>query len=919
MANDLTGEFDVVAEFSIPAVNRLLAAMHRAERFLHWMSIYVNDTHHPVHPKGDIFSILGAVDAFGEPIVDHTKIGTLIPVSGQLAATDPIFRVLDPVVNPELIGTTIGPIVPSYLKGRAQLQLSPPTIDVADASGSNVTVTMQVMARYLPDRDTSPLREFVRGQLQITAPLSQVASQRANVIDVNLKVDNVKIDFTPAPSTPLSAEDLAGITLLIRNALKTSFLPSNATVPPNIDYVQFKTLVGNPNAIGLMLNMAYLNPVTHLYEQPQEEPGDPASMNNNFLDAGDDFAFAVSADFILGKIQFQPIANRSVPCYNLAFQLPTVEFQAGRIVLTVKGHAEGRHWWCPPAFNFTATQAFTLQLVSTTGGALNTAELAPEGDVSVAPFYIGWLVDLFQKGDIQKQREDNLRDMQPQVRDMMDVERNVGRFLNSLLKPAEQTSGTEPQEDLKPILAYTSVEIQPSGIALHGSLAVPDWPPLHVEFEQIPATTGTGPAAQVPQGPDYSALKTWIPGGVIHQYEWRYGAAPPFLIDPNKFVYRASEPGTVTTAVAARTTSSVAAPPTGGTTSTGFVSGYAPLCLTVRGTQLSASGPVVEQPVNASVCEYSSFPIVNSITVALSRELPLVALTQPGPGGLVQVTGHASAQPGGAGKDTPNLVVHFANEQTAGHLDFLTQALRESRSENAPAVILAVLPTNQLARARYTEGVIYAEEQGGAWERVFRVKRARRPQAVTSGGSLTLIVGPKGDTLWQHEGELDSGTLAAALHRVLVKSGPVRPGMLRLSLRIGRKAPDFLIDNVLTLRKLEGRRVELVFCSLSTPSIETVRDRQERARKAGAQGPMVLAIIHGEARELAKKIAAENGLSATIVVEDPERNITRAYGVDIRPTTVLIDAFGLVREIHYGRFAGEHLAYPSQEKGAAAR
>src|SRR5262245_58846060 len=35
MANDLTGQFDVVAEFSAGAVNRLLAAMHRTERFLH--------------------------------------------------------------------------------------------------------------------------------------------------------------------------------------------------------------------------------------------------------------------------------------------------------------------------------------------------------------------------------------------------------------------------------------------------------------------------------------------------------------------------------------------------------------------------------------------------------------------------------------------------------------------------------------------------------------------------------------------------------------------------------------------------------------------------------------------------------------------------------------------------------------------
>jgi hypothetical protein len=35
MANDLTGDFDVVAEFAIFAVNRVLAAMHRAQRIPH--------------------------------------------------------------------------------------------------------------------------------------------------------------------------------------------------------------------------------------------------------------------------------------------------------------------------------------------------------------------------------------------------------------------------------------------------------------------------------------------------------------------------------------------------------------------------------------------------------------------------------------------------------------------------------------------------------------------------------------------------------------------------------------------------------------------------------------------------------------------------------------------------------------------
>jgi len=33
MANDLTGNFDVVAEFAVAAANRVLAAMHCSERF----------------------------------------------------------------------------------------------------------------------------------------------------------------------------------------------------------------------------------------------------------------------------------------------------------------------------------------------------------------------------------------------------------------------------------------------------------------------------------------------------------------------------------------------------------------------------------------------------------------------------------------------------------------------------------------------------------------------------------------------------------------------------------------------------------------------------------------------------------------------------------------------------------------------
>ena len=43
MANQLTGDFDVVAQFSLPAVNRLLAAMHGIKRFPHSLSLRVDD------------------------------------------------------------------------------------------------------------------------------------------------------------------------------------------------------------------------------------------------------------------------------------------------------------------------------------------------------------------------------------------------------------------------------------------------------------------------------------------------------------------------------------------------------------------------------------------------------------------------------------------------------------------------------------------------------------------------------------------------------------------------------------------------------------------------------------------------------------------------------------------------------------
>src|ERR1041385_9021806 len=148
MANDLTGAFDLVAEFSIPAANRVLAAMHQAERFAHSFALRVDDNKLPDTNTSDP-SIFGSFDSFGEASIDHD----LIPPRPGPGVSQPprtTFSLLDSIVN-NLSGLTLQPLPPSRLQGRAQLQLSPPTIDVTDASGKKVTIKMELMSRYLPD------------------------------------------------------------------------------------------------------------------------------------------------------------------------------------------------------------------------------------------------------------------------------------------------------------------------------------------------------------------------------------------------------------------------------------------------------------------------------------------------------------------------------------------------------------------------------------------------------------------------------------------------------------------------------------------------------------------------------------------------------------------------------------------------
>ncbi len=316
MANDLTGDFDVVAEFTTLAVDRGLAAMHRCERLLHSMTVRVDDIPPRRFPPGSV--IVGAIDTFGEVVVNQRQVskqGSLYP--GSLAATDVVYAGLDVLVNAGSI--VIEPLTPSNLQGVAQLQLDPPTIEVPDASGTNLTVRMGVRARYFPDPNTSPAAQFVRGQLVITAPVNQVASQHGNVnaIVVDISGPNVNVNFNALYSNPpLSASDLLGINQLVRNALRTGFLPSNSTLPAEVSFLQFR--------------VAWRTECGRRADESRRYEGSSRNGERNFPGAGDDFGFAISADLIQQKIQTEmqiTAPTKTFYSYKFTVDDPVVELQ----------------------------------------------------------------------------------------------------------------------------------------------------------------------------------------------------------------------------------------------------------------------------------------------------------------------------------------------------------------------------------------------------------------------------------------------------------------------------------------------------------------------------------------------------------------------------------------------------------------
>ena len=930
MANDLTGDYDVVAEFSVLAVNRVLAAMHRGKRLPHSLSMAVDNSPNIALNK----TVVSAVDTRGAAIADSKRIksflSSIVPTASIL--TQDVIRTVDPVINwrpapdaPRAVkfSTTSKQVISptqnlgvahdsNFMSGVALMQLGAPTISLPQNRTDRAEIHTPAMIRYESDPNMRVLPEFLRGEIVTTFGVKETTSPAGTNIVVDLAGSSGATHFSPLWSDlSLDASDRAMIDALIQSSMHQTFQPSSTPMPPNIRKMHFKGL-SDDNGVAVMMNVT------------TNSAPSPDSVSSGFLSASDHFAIAVNGDSIVrpfadavnSAINKQPqesdtkveidyfVGTNTFHIFTVVSVLDaTVELVAGGFIPFVAIPGTGqirltipvqvRFGWKdkptvipdPVNFDFTIVQSFTL--------TLNGREVGLErfGDLAIN---IPGFVPANEANPARNQAttifnnvwNTNQSSIQNQINKALSAD-GLQAFLKSLMNPRvpKDTSrisvnrdGTvSPQPDeVDPDLEYTNFEIRPSGIILRGSLAVPPWPAPHLEFEK----DLWAPASR----PEYWALNSWIPGGTIQGYEWSFDSVAA-ANDPNRFV-------------------SVAAP--------AITLASHRICLTFSGMRITSSGAIFYESVSAGrSCQWTFIPLTKATLNKSAANRPLVAVPKPGrPQERLQIEAHASpwAAEGLAG-GTANFIVHFPEGEKAAQTEIFTRALESSGREDTATAILHVLNKKQVATARIAQGVMYSDD-AAAWEKLLDIQT--RP--------ATVLVHPDGKVAWRHEGNLTLSKLTEAFRAHLAAGGQFFPQFTGSRLQTGDLPPNFVFKSQqgdsLTLRMLLGRPIALLFyANTSNLSLASLTNLQNAASLQEDGAPLIVAIEDGESGQIARKLDPPQR-DRVVFVADPYAQIARAYGICFWPTIVNLDSDGIIRDIHLGAISEEELQ-PSVQSSVA--
>ena len=854
MPNRWTGNFDVVIQAGLAAVNGFLAVHHREERYPHGMRFNL-----PLPARDSDTSDSG--DGGG-------GLDTLHP------------------------GGLVGWHLPSHFRTRGllELQIGSPMLVLPDEPGdSRVTIEYPAMAHFAARPDSRPAPEFAHFRLYATVDVDQVIGPGDSLLEIALSSDDVELECRPAPFETMTPEDANRIAQIARMILYDGFGPVNLIVETGGDsdfairHWRFKMLYGEESAAAVLVNLGDRVPTE----------ADRAGVTETFIRSRNDVSVALGRDFIVATLQRLAegwmdelrlsVSIPSIPIpvpgpitgttlcsvtFGLEPETAAIELRegsfrveiAGQVSPTVTASAPDwdiamdhcRNWF--HGFGWTVRQDFELRTW------MDTIVLRAQGDPTIevdaddirAVLEAAEALDFF--GEIRSYVSEALSSVEAggtaAIQEML-------YGLESLVRDGLQMPGVT--------LHWASVSIDPDGVLLHST------PRFSGGFGDpvVSFTSRLLPGDISNRILELDGFASWIPGGRIQRYRWQGMGADGEVVEEiadNQFLARIEVP--VGTA------------------------GWPPShwCLEVTGYQPDMRGTMRE--VSGSVC---GFAAVQPPIVGIFGHTGIAVATAGG-----DVMGYFDPWEGGAQKRFDSgcyLLLHFGGPQPGTSLRRVSDCLAKRQQDGLIVLPLVILgkPPNRKQRKSYP-GFAWTDDPVRVWRRHFKPK----------GGEATLLVGPTGDLLWRHNGPADRKSLEAALDKHLRPTGrrpqwrPQRP-----RIRHGVTAPDFLFDYMddrkVPLRRFRGRQVILNFWTTwAKGCLEELRRLDALARKTGGRKRLILAINDGESPRKAAAFLKKNKISLKLVT-DPERQIASRYKVSTWPTTLVLDPQGRIAKLNLGR------------------
>lgn len=795
----------------------------------------------------------------------------------------------EPAPGPHLlhkgwVNLPLGVAIPGHdLRGHLQFQVATPAVRVPDQrGGGRLTVSAEVFSWFQRALLSDPAPEFLHGNVSVTLGLRTVRCEGRSLVQFEARSDDLEVAFTPAQGSNAGPADVALVEAVVPVLLREAFEP-----------VQFS--LGELGSGGLEVHDAVLKPLRDgpreavalllALRAPDGAPPDPGLVSEVFLDSGEELALALGREFLLGLLKEKAtpaLSGISVSGSRLGLSFSAtldpgtleLEMQPGRLQARIEGSGSSS----VGSYRFRLTVRFALAVRA---GRLELGlEGEPDMDVTQG-FLPGLLFGLF-RGRIV----DRIESAAATALAAANAE------LNAVMR--DSTDGLLEELALPGVsLAPVRATVDPDAVILGMQIDLGRAPGAFASFRRVDRQAGplTG-LANVSMALEFSAFESWIPGGAVERYVWREvrsdGSVARQISEPHQFVGQVP--------VEAAGASAHLGGRLSGSSFDSASIGWPPAvwCLEVLGRQFAgAGGPPVA--VSRRVCSISS--VVVALDRAFGERLPI--RVPDGAGGvLADVDPWGARRPHTRGDDPESrglLLLHHSPEGAERGAEDLLAALRTSRAH--AAVFPLILDPD--GGARYPAGL---SKGGGVAVTTDPEHRWRERFGLEEPG--TVLLGARGRPLWRSRGSLDPEALAKALAGLRpARIRPPRRRQLGLALNPGDFAPDVLFpcgpQVVVALRRLRGREVLLCFWTTwSDAALEELR-RLEAAHGRAESGPAILCVNDGEESAHAERVfrATAPGLK---LVTDPDRSISRRYGVSCWPTVVRIDRAGRLAGARFG-------------------